>query len=403
MSVKERRIIFLSILFSIFTFWIGYSFGEGRFSWVKKALPGGYVNSISSAPAQNIDLSNFWRVWNLLHHNYLKKDELKNEDLIYGASAGLTEATGDPYTTFLTPEENKAIKAGINGEYEGIGAELGMRDNQLVIISPLEGSPAEEAGIKAGDSILEIDGESTQGITLTEAVSNIRGPAGTDITLTVLREKDREPLDIKISRGNIELETVKWEEKEEGIYYLRINRFGERTNKEWNSAVEALRKRGNLEGLVIDLRNNPGGVLDTAVYVASDFLEQGMVVVERFADGQEREFATTGSARLANVPVVVLVNKGSASASEILAAALRYHRDAKLIGQQTFGKGVIQDARDLPDGSGVHITVAEWLTPGGENIEGEGLKVDVKIEVTEEDVEEGRDPQLEKAMELLGS
>ncbi len=348
-----------------------------------------------------MDLSNFWRVWNLLHQHYLRKDDLKKEDLIYGAAAGLTQATGDPYTTFLTPEENEAIKAGINGEYEGIGAELGMRDNQLVIISPLEGSPAESAGIKAGDSILKIDGESTQGITLTEAVSEIRGEAGTDITLTVLREDDREPLDITVKRGKIELESVKWEEREGGIYYVRINRFGDKTSEEWDAAVEALREKADLEGLVIDLRNNPGGVLNTAVYVASDFVEEGTIVVERFADGQEREFSAVGSARLAGVPVVVLVNQGSASASEILAAVLRYYREATLVGRETFGKGVIQDARDLPDGSGVHITVAEWLTPGGENIEGQGLDVDVKIEIDEEDVEEGRDPQLDKALELL--
>ena len=354
------------------------------------------------AGARNIDFSLFWKVWDLLHREYLRKDEIRDRDLLYGAISGLARSLGDPYTTFLTPEENEVIKAGINGEYEGIGAELGMRDEQLVIIAPLEGSPAEQAGVEAGDKILKVDGEETRGIGLSEAVSKIRGKAGTVVTLTLGRELEEGTFDISVTRGRITLESVKWEDKGDGIVYIRISRFGERTVSEWDTAVSnVLKNISSPEGLILDLRNNPGGLLGASVEIASDFSDQGTIVIQEFADGERKDFKSTRLGKLSSVPVVILLNKGSASASEIIASALRQNCQARIIGEKSFGKGTVQDAQNLPDGSGIHITIAKWLTPEGKCIDGVGLSPDFEVAVTKEDVEAERDPQLEKAIELI--
>lgn len=351
---------------------------------------------------QNIDFSLFWKVWDLLHREYLRRDDINDQDLLYGAISGLARSLGDPYTTFLTPEENELVKAGINGEYEGIGAELGMREAQLVIIAPLEGSPAEQAGVEAGDKILKIDGEETRGIGLSEAVSKIRGEAGTSVTLTLGRESREGEFDISITRGRITLESIKWQDKGDGIVYIRVSRFGERTVSEWDEAVsEILEKVDSPKGLILDLRNNPGGLLGASVEISSEFSDQGTIAIQEFADGQRKDFKSTRLGKLSSVPVVVLLNKGSASASEIIAAALREHRQARIVGEQSFGKGTVQDARDLPDGSGVHVTIAKWLTPNGEWVDETGILPDFDVTLTREDIEVKRDPQLEKAIELI--
>ncbi|MEA2020412.1 MAG: S41 family peptidase [Patescibacteria group bacterium] len=404
MSSKYRRLVFLSLVFSLFTFWVGHCLGSGKFNQVRNT----WLDSVVSLSRQNesvgrsrADLDLFWKVWDLLYKYHLNRNELVTQDLIYGAISGLTKATGDPYTAFLTPTENEAVKAGIDGEYEGIGAELGMREGQLLIISPLEGSPAEAAGVRAGDRILEIDGKDTSDLTLSEAVAKIRGKAGTEVVLTLLGEDEEEAREVSIVRGTIELESVKWRQEESGIYYVRVSRFGEKTVSEWDSAIREISSQANLRGLVLDLRNNPGGVLTASIEIASDFIDNGVIIKEQFAEGPETDFTSTRAARLAGVPVVVLVNRGSASASEILAVALKYHQGAVLVGRQTFGKGTVQDARDLDDGSGVHITVARWLTPNGTCVEGEGLSPDFEIEIEEQDIEQDRDPHLEKAKQLL--
>ena len=351
---------------------------------------------------RGLDFSLFFKVWDLLHENYLEREGIEDRSLIYGAISGLTRSLGDPYTAFLAPDENEAVKAGINGEYEGIGAELGMRDEQLVIIAPLEGSPAVAAGVGAGDRILKIDGEATSGISLSEAVSRIRGQAGAVVILTLSRDSRGGDFEVAITRGKITLSSVKWEDKGEGVIYLRISRFGARTVGEWDEAVDEVLRRNPLpRGLVLDLRNNPGGVLTAATKIASDFFDRGVIVIEEFADGRRQEFTSTKLGRLNAVPVVVLLNKGSASASEILAAALRHHCQARIVGEQSFGKGTVQDARDLPDGSGVHITVAKWLTPEGKWVNEKGITPDYEVAITDEDIEAERDSQLEKAIEVL--
>jgi len=248
---------------------------------------------------------------------------------------------------------------------------------------------------------LEINGEATEGISLTEAVSKIRGEKGTDVVLTLLGKEEKEAKEVTITRGRIKLESVEVEKKGNSVYYVRVSRFGERTFSEWQNAVERIVSERAKPKVILDLRNNPGGVLSTSVELASEFIDKGVIVSEKFATGRVQKFRSTREGKLTSAPVVVLVNEGSASASEILAAALSYHSNAELVGAPTFGKGTVQDARDLVDGSGIHITVAEWLTPSGENISEEGLDPDYEIEFTSEDAEEDRDPQLEKALELL--
>ena len=402
MNWKIRRFLFLSILLSFFTFYSGYAFGRRDYELHFSKNPIRVELGRKESAKRNVDFSSFFKVWDLLHQEYLGRNDIHDRDLIYGALSGLVQALGDPYTAFLNPEENEMVKAGINGEYEGIGAELGMRDSQLVIIAPLEGSPAEEVGIKAGDKILMIDGVGTRGISLSEAVSKIRGKAGTPVRLTLARGPEGSDFDVTVIRGRITLASVKWEPRGDGIFYVRISRFGGRTASEWDEAVEEILRQGSLSGLILDLRNNPGGVLSAAVEIASEFIDQGAIVTEEFADGSRQDFKSTRLGRLTTVPVVVLLNKGSASASEILAAALKCGRRAEIVGERSFGKGTVQDARDLSDGSGVHITVAKWLTPEGKWVNGEGIAPDYEVEITDEDVEAGRDPQLEKAIEVLG-
>jgi len=408
MTFNSRRLLVLSFVFSIFTFWSGYSLRAQGFEFSLRKDTLGVEVKRDTSEEREIDLSLFWQVWDRLHKEYLRRDGLDPKTLLYGAISGLTGSLGDPYTAFLNPEENAAVKDGLNGQYEGIGAELGMRDDQLVIIAPLEGSPAVAAGVAAGDRILKIEGTGTTGTTLSEAVAKIRGEAGTTVTLTLSRgDSGSESFDKVITRGRITLESVQWrllaEEGAPDVAYIRVSRFGERTIGEWRAAVDEIIAAPTkpLRGIILDLRNNPGGLLSAAVQIASDFIDRGVIVIEEFSDGRRQNFRSTGSGRLFSVPVVVLLNQGSASASEILAAALSYHCDTPIVGEKSFGKGTVQDAQDLPDGSGVHITVARWLNPQGECIDGVGLNPNFEITVSEEDREQEVDSQLKKAIELL--
>ncbi|MEX0587478.1 MAG: S41 family peptidase, partial [Patescibacteria group bacterium] len=273
-------------------------------------------------------------------------------------------------------------------------------EDQLIIVAPLDGSPAEGEGVRAGDKILEINGESTAGTSVTEAVTKIRGEAGTVVELT-LQRGSAPSFKVSITRARITVKSVNFEDKGNGIYYLEVTRFGETTNDEWDEAVAKVK---NPKGIVLDLRSNPGGYLSAAVYLASEFLNSGTVVLQEDADGNRSPLtvqSTAGDHAFAGVPVVVLIDEGSASASEILAAALAERADAQLVGQKSFGKGTVQDAVDLDDGSGLHLTIAKWLTPNGTWVHDKGLEPDFKVELTDEDINAGRDPQLDKALDLL--
>lgn len=361
---------------------------------------------------KNIDFSLYWQVWDELETKFLQKNELDRKQMFYGSIQGLTNATGDPYTIFLPPEENEETKEELSGTFEGVGIRLGYnKDNQLVVISPLKGMPAEDAGVEAGDLILHIKDEArgidtdTQGMILPEAVEKIRGPKGSQVTLTLLHEKETESFDATITRGTIIVPTVKVDFVEnDTVAHLQLMRFGDTTDKQWDEAVDKiLNRQASLKGVVLDVRSNPGGYMQGSINLASEFISKGVVMKQVNYRGQEETYSVNRKGRLLEIPIVVLIDKGSASASEILAGALKDHNRAKLVGTTSFGKGTIQQAEDIGGrGAGLHITTAKWLTPNGTWVKDEGLKPDVEVEnVKEEEGEEAVDEQLNKAIEVL--
>ncbi|MFH2136356.1 MAG: S41 family peptidase [Patescibacteria group bacterium] len=369
----------------------------------EKEFYGGEVKNTEKIPdylSKDVDFNLFWEVWNLAKTNYVHQP-VADTQLFYGALSGIVSSLDDPYSVFFDPKTASDFKQELEGTFSGIGAELGIKNNQLTIIAPLPETPASRAGLMAGDKILSIDGQDTIDMSLDYAVSIIRGERGTDVTLTIWREGWEKTSDIKITRDKIEVASVKWEMKDD-IAYIEINHFNEDTERRFNqAAIELLAK--NPKGLILDLRNNPGGFLNTAVEVAGEWVENDIVVVEQMDDGVKNEERSSGLARFANLKTVVLVNRGSASASEIVAGALQDYGKATLVGEKTFGKGSVQTLEPLTDGSAVKITVAEWLTPKGRHIDKEGIAPDIEIKLTEEDYNANRDPQMDKAVEIINN
>lgn len=366
------------------------------------------ATQIASQP-RDVDLSLFWEVWERLEAGYFDKTKLDSQKMVYGAIGGMVSSLGDPYTVFLPPEEQKRTQEDLGGEFEGIGIQIGFKGTQLAVIAPLEGTPAQEAGIKAGDFILGIKDKKkgidmgTVGLSLPDAVEAIRGPAGTSVTLVLTRKDADKPFEVEVTRAKIEVPSVKlsFVEDNKEIAHLQLLRFGDSTNGEWDKAILKIKNESagwRTKNLILDLRNNPGGYLNGAVVVASEFLAQGVVVVQEDGKGNRQEFKVNGKARLPNISLVVLVNGGSASASEIVAGALKDNGRAKIIGEKTFGKGTIQESQQL-DSSGLHITTAKWLTPAGTWVnDGPGLEPDIIVE-DKQDTEQ--DEQLERAIEDL--
>ena len=362
---------------------------------------------------QDVNFNLFWEVWDTLEKEYVDKDKLNDKEMFYGALNGLVASLGDPYTVFMDPKLSREFADDLSGIFEGIGAEIGIRKEVLTIIAPLEGTPAAKAGLVSGDKIYAINGESSAGMTIDEAVSKIRGPKGTDVTLTVFKEGSDAAKDVVITRGVIIVKSIKTEmvssagvgesqeeKKDNDIFVLKISNFNNDTLDLFNKAVgEILAK--NPKGIILDLRNNPGGYLDTAIELASEWGDNGVIVTEKFSEEKKNEYLSRGRARLKDYPTVVLVNGGSASASEILAGALRDYKKATIVGEQTFGKGSVQTLREFGDGSSIKITVAKWLTPNDDSINDAGIKPDIEIEMTPEDYEEDKDPQMDKAIEIL--
>lgn len=362
-------------------------------------------------PPEEIDFSLFWQAYYQLQEKFSNPEEIDVDKIIYGAISGMVKSLGDPYTIFMDPEEARKFQEDVTGVFEGVGMEVGIRKGALTVISPLEGTPAKRAGIRPGDKIIKIDETLTADITIDEAVSLIRGEKGTEVTLTIFREDWEETKEIKIVRGIIEIPSLKWEilaspgevgEKENKIAYIKLYNFTEKARFDFRKAAVEISST-DAEKIILDLRNNPGGYLEVAQDIAGWFLERGQTVaIEDFGEGRDKkEYKSEESGRFLGYPTVILINQGSASASEILAGALRDHRQILLIGERSFGKGSIQELSQLKGGSSLKITVAKWLTPNGNLITDVGLGPDIKVEMSEEDYEENRDPQLEKALELL--
>ena len=350
-----------------------------------------------------VDFNIFWDVWSQLEDKYVDKAKLDRKVLVYGASSGLVRALKDPYSEFLPPQENKQFQEDIKGSFEGIGAEIGIRKGVLTVISPLKDSPAEKAGIKGGDKILKVNDTLTGDLALDEAVRLIRGPKGTEVTLTVLRDSFDKTKEFKIVRDTIRITILSTEKKKDGIFVIKLNHFSQNAAWEFRRAVQEFYQSGSKK-LILDVRNNPGGFLTVAVDIASWFLPAGEVVTkERVAEGEREIYRSAGYKLLEKTPMVVLINEGSASASEIVAGALRDVRGVKLVGIKTFGKGSVQEVVPLSGGSSLKITVAKWLTPKGEEINGKGLEPDVKVELPkDEKEEEKKDWIMEKGIEVLG-
>ena len=321
--------------------------------------------------------------------------------MTYGAIRGVLMAIGDDGTSFIDPQHAAILREDITGGFEGIGAVVNMLPNgRLVIVEPLPGRPAARAGIQRGDLVLKVDDTPIQNMTLIEAVSLIRGPAGTKVRLTILRRGVKEPFEVVVVRERIELEVVESRMLEDDIAYVRLTEFNARATQELREALQELMAQ-KPRGLILDLRGNPGGFLQTSVEVASQFLDRGLVLIERGRGDLEREYPVEGGGLATQVPLVVLVDAGSASASEIVAGAIQDNGRGILIGERTFGKGSVQLPHTLSDGSELRVTIARWFTPKGREIQGVGIIPDIEVEMTQEDLEAGRDPQLERAVEYL--
>lgn len=391
MFTQFRKNIVAFFLF----FAILLSFGFGI--WVGR----GQINCRVCQP-EEVDFSLFWNSWNIIRDKFVGRDNLNNQEMIYGAISGMIKSLKDPYTVFLEPSNAKRFTDDVKGSFEGVGMEIGIRKNQLQVISPLEGTPAQKAGLRAGDVILQVNATSTADMTVDEAVNLIRGPKGTEVVLNVWRKDWEEPRDIKIVRAVIDVPSLKWEMKEGDIAYIRLYQFSENASPDFRKAVIEI-LASNAKKIILDLRNNPGGYLEVAQDISGWFLENGQTItIEDFGGKQEQEiYKTQGSANLLPYPIVVLINQGSASASEILSGALRDNRGVKLIGENSFGKGSVQEMEKLKDGSSLKVTIARWLTPKGESISEKGLEPDIKVEMTDKDFQEGKDLQLDKAIEII--
>lgn len=396
--LKSAIIIFISIVIIAASFGGGLYVGYERRPAIDKVK--GVLGQETQKP-QEVDFNMFWEVWSRLEEKYVDRAKIDRTKLVQTAIAGLVKGLGDPHTVYFPPVEAKQFQEDVRGNFGGIGAEIGIRKDILTIITPLKGSPAEKAGLLAGDKVLKIGATTTADLSVEEAVSFIRGEIGTTVTLSVSRESWNEIKEIKIKRDNIVIPTIDTARKPDGIFYIHLLNFNEKSPEDFERALREFSESGDRK-LLFDLRGNPGGYLSAAVDIASWFMPAGEVVArEKFADGSERLYRSSGRKSLENTPVVVLVNQGSASASEILAGALRDIRGIKLVGDKTFGKGSVQELDNLRGGASLKITIAKWLTPKGTSIDGTGLEPDIKVEVKKEDIENNKDPQMEKALEIL--
>lgn len=391
--------VFIIGLLMTFSFLLGVFFGSGFIRQIGpfKIKPI-IINKETGKPSE-IDFALFWEAWNSLEKNYA--GEVDYQKMLYGAIKGTSESLGDPYTVFYDPTESKEFLEEINGSFSGIGIEVAIRNKELVVIAPLSGTPADKAGLRAKDKILKIDEKETSGMTIDEAVKKIRGQQGTEVTLLVQRGND-EPKEYKIKRDIIKVESVKLDYKESNgkkIAIITLSKFDSDVVDRFNKAVEDI-LINQPSGIILDLRGNPGGYLEKAVDIASEFLDGGVITQEESKNGEKKDYNATQNGRLTKQPLVVLINSGSASASEIVAGALKDRKRGTVVGEKSFGKGSVQAVFNLEKGV-LKITVAKWLTPGGKNINNEGIEPDIKKELTEDDILNDKDPQLDEALKIF--
>ncbi|HRH93823.1 MAG TPA: S41 family peptidase [Candidatus Peribacteria bacterium] len=365
----------------------------------------GSGKTVMSDPEKEVDISLLWSVWRLLNRNYIEPDQLKMNTMVFGAVSGMVSAVGDPYTLFMTPTDNKQFQDTLSGTLEGIGAQLEMQNGQVIVVAPLKGSPAEKAGILPRDVIVKVGDKDVADMKLEEVVSMIRGEKGTPVTITVLHDKARQVTTMTMTRDAIHVPSVESKliktTHSGSIAYVALNQFGNDSIAELRTALQAMPLK-DVKGVVLDLRFNGGGYLEGAVDLVSMFVADGKVVsVERRGGTTEEHFVKGGTLVPETLPVAVIINGGSASASEITAGALQDHKRAKIVGTQSFGKGTVQEVIDLPGGSSLRVTIARWLTPDGHNLGKKGVTPDIVVDRTVEQFQANKDPQLDTAVEWV--
>jgi len=340
----------------------------------------------------------FWEAWRIVQEDFYS-GPLEPSALTYGAIRGAVASLGDPFTWFADPEEAERIKEAASGRYSGVGAVVNENEaGQVIIVHPFQGGPADLAGLLAGDMVLEVDGTDTRDLSLEQAVSLIRGPSGTSVRLLIQREGLEQAFETEIVRAQIEIPSVEYEVLDEGVAYLKLNDFRSSAPAEVRAALAALLEQ-EPSSLVLDLRDNPGGLLSSSIDIGSEFIAEGVITLQKGSNGFEETLVSRGNGLATEIPLVVLINGGTASASEIVAGAIRDHERGLLVGETTLGKGAVQDPIDLSDGSHLRLTTAHWFTPNGQLIQGEGLAPDIEVALTEEDIANDRDPQLDEAID----
>jgi carboxyl-terminal processing protease len=405
---RQRLTLIISIIIAL-----GIGFGGG--SW--------YVHHQTSVESDSIiqkvtntdheinsavDFGLFWQVWDKLYKEYVDSDTLDAKKLVYGAISGMVDAAGDQYTVFFEPETSKKFQEEVSGAFSGVGMEIGKRNDAITVIAPIKNSPAMKAGIKSGDVVAKVDNQSTDGWSVEEAVSKIRGNKGTTVKLTIIRDGETEPLEFSLIRDTIRVPAVEWKMLENNVAYLQIFSFNGNVDSEFNAAAREIHE-STAKHLIIDLRNNPGGLLDAAVNIGGWLLKSNSIVVqERYRSGEIDELRAKGNEQLATMPTIILINGGSASAAEILAGALHDIRNVQLVGEKSFGKGSVQQLEQFYNGSSLKVTIAKWLTPNGVSISETGISPTTEVKLDPKDPNAknweigtpGKDPQLDKAIEM---
>jgi len=400
--MKKSLKIVLVVLVLIFIVFGSYSFGYGAGRLNNYFRPSAGFNVINKDKGQpkDVDFSLFWQAWDLVHQKF--SGSIDDQKLLQNAISGMISGLGDPYSTLLAPEQSNSLIDQLSGSFGGIGVELVVRDNSLMVLTTLKDSPAEKAGLKPKDIILKIDDKDATSMTLDDAVAAIRGKPGTKVKLTIARQGLETIQNFEIERAQISNTDVTYEVKD-SIAVITIRQFGEDTTGLVKKYAEEIKADKNIKGVIVDLRGNPGGYLESAVEVSSVFIEDGVIVYEESKDGKKTEHKAQGQAILGSTSLVLLVDEGSASASEIMAGAIQDYKKGTLVGKKTFGKGSVQELETIGNGLSIKITIAKWLTPLGRAINGEGIKPDVEVDLTSDNIKNDQDPQLDKAIEILNS
>ncbi len=398
--IKKLSLIIISLICISGVFGLGLYFGYSHRPEIEKVFS---VINKDTQVETGADFSPFWKAWNILNDKSIHNADVTDQERVWGAISGLASSLGDPYTMFFPPKENKSFTEEIQGSFEGIGAEIGIKDKILTVIAPLKDTPAWNAGLKAGDKILKIDQTLTNDMTIEDAIDLIHGPKGSEVVMTILRDGESKTREIKIIRDKIQIPTLDSELREDGIFIISLYSFSENSDRLFKDAIISfINSKSNK--LILDLRGNPGGYLGSAVNIGSWFIDEGKtILIEDSGQGSKQKIYRSHGPRLftKDLSFVVLVDGGSASASEILAGALREHGIAKLVGETTYGKGSVQELVKITEDTSLKVTVANWLTPNGISISLKGITPDVEVPFTVQDFEKGKDPQMDKAIEIL--